>query len=180
MTKRIALTIVLLLIAASPSFAQRDTGGLPQQVQWGMEHAMRDLEEKSLGITVESMEESVGKEALQDFIDGAVIRLILSPEGQYTSYALEGGDLMSFTLGKKEFAIGSEWESEDDWIKTTGEFSVPKKPQKLALKVSAQGQEISVECYNKYGQTESDVTYYIGPLNGLFCMGLSDTNTLVE
>jgi len=31
-----------------------------------------------------------------------------------------------------------------------------------------------VECYNKHGKSEKDVTYYVGPLNGLFCMGLAD------
>ena len=110
--KKFCCSLVLVLLAPfSPLSAQtQDTGGLPQAVQWGMQQAMRDLETQSLGITEETMAEEVGAEALEEFIAGAVVRLVLSPTGSFAAYTLEGGD----------------------------------------------------------------VTYYVGPLNGLFCMGLAD------
>lgn len=163
-----------LLLAAIPALAQFDTGGLPQEVQRGMEQAMRDLENKSLGITVEAMAASVGEEELQGFLDGAVVRLVLNPEGNYTAYSLEGGELVSFKLGKQQVSTPAEGELQDRWVKTSGDFEVPKRPQKLSLTMSAGGREVTVDCYNKYGQAEEDVTYYVGPLNGLFCMGLAD------
>jgi hypothetical protein len=49
-----------------------------------------------------------------------------------------------------------------------------KKPQKLTLKLDADGREDLAECFNKFGKSEQDATYYVGPLNGLFCMGLAD------
>jgi hypothetical protein len=134
---------------------------------------MRDLESKSLGITEEAMKEEVGAEVLQEFMDGAVVRLVLTPDGKFAAYTLEGGDLTSFKLGKRDFAVvgGGDWE--DPWVVRSGEYSVPKKPQKLTLTLDALGKETLVECYNKFGKPEEDVTYYVGPLNGLFCMGLT-------
>jgi len=175
MKMRVCFVFAALLVPVAPISAQsQDTGGLPQAVQWGMQQAMRDLEEKSLGITEETMKEEVGAEALQDFVDGAVLRLVLSPNGGFAAYTLEGGDLVSFKLGKQEFAVEGEGDWEDPWVARFGEYTTPKKPQKLTLKLDARGQEVVVECYNKHGKSEKDVTYYVGPLNGLFCMGLAD------
>jgi len=139
-----------------------------------MQQAMRDLEAKSLGITEEYMKEEVGAEALQDFVEGAVVRLILSPGGSFAAYTLEGGDLVSFQLGKQEVAVTGDGDWEDPWVARSGEFSTPKKPQKLTLSLDAKGQEVQVECFNKYGKSEQNVTYYVDPLNGLFCMELTD------
>ena len=98
MKKILYLTLAIILVTTVGSFAQ-DTGGLPQSVQWGMQQAMRDLENQSLGITEEAMEEEVGAEVLQGFITGSVVRLVLSPDGNFSAHTLEGGDLVSFKLG---------------------------------------------------------------------------------
>lgn len=175
--KRIILaTAVALVLTATPSFPQagQGTGGLPQSVQWGMQQAMRDLENESLGITEETMSEQVGAEVLEKFIDEAVVRLVLSPEGAFTAYTLEGGELISFKLGKQSIELTGEGDWQDPWVSRTGDYEVPKRPQKLSLTLDARGQTIDVECFNKFGKPERDVTYYVGPLNGLFCMGLAD------
>ena len=104
MNVRAYLVLASLLSVSAASWAQ-DAGGLPQQVQWGMQQAMRDLEAKSLGITEESMKEEVGEEAMQGFLDGAVVRLVLSPDGSYSAYTLEGGELVSFKLGKQSVEL---------------------------------------------------------------------------
>ena len=181
MKRVITATTLAIVLAAIPSFAQvgegRGAGGLPQTVQWGMQQAMRDLEAESLGITEETMAEKVGADVLRDFVDGAVLRLVLSPEGRFTAYTLEGGDLVSFKLGKQSIELSGEGEWEDPWVSRSGEYQLPKKPQKLSLNLNAGGQEVEVECYNKFGKREEPVTYYVGPLNGLFCMGLAEDET---
>jgi len=175
MKRIIHFTLTALLLAATPALAQ-DTGTLPQTAQWGMQQALRDLETRSLGITEETMKEEVGAEALQEFIDGAVVRLVLSPSGAFSAYTLEGGDLVSFKLGKQAFEVTGDGDWEDPWVARSGEYAVPKKPQKLSLTLDARGQEVLVECHNKFGKPDQDVTYYVGPLNGLFCMGLTNEN----
>jgi hypothetical protein len=172
-------TVIALLAGAAPSFGQagQGTGGLPQSVEWGMQQAMRNLENESLGITEETMAAEVGDEVLASFIEGAVVRLVLSPDGTFTAYTLEGGDLVSFKLGKQSIELSGEGEWEDPWVSRTGDYEVPKRPQKLSLTLDALGQKVDVECFNKFGKPEKDVTYYVGPLNGLFCMGLADDET---
>ena len=176
MKKTIIVVAVSLLLAAAPSFPQagQGTGGLPQSVQWGMQQAMRDLENESLGITEETMAAEVGADVLKKFVDEAVVRLVLSPEGKFTAYTLEGGELVSFKLGKQSVKMAGEGDWEDPWVSRTGDYEVPKRPQKLSLTLDARGQKIDVECFNKFGKPEQDVTYYVGPLNGLFCMGLAN------
>ena len=173
MNRRVSLVLAALLVTTGPAIAQ-DAGGLSQQVQRGMQQAMQDLENKSAGITEEAMAEQVGEEDLRKFLEGAGVRLQLSPGGECAAFAWPGGDLLGFHLGKQEFAVEGVGDREEDWIKKKGTFSPPKRPQKLSLKMSARGQEISVECFNKYGKAETEVTYYVGPLNGLFCMGLAE------
>lgn len=176
MKKTITVAAVSLLLAVAPSFPQsgQGTGGLPQSVQWGMQQAMRDLENESLGITEEAVAAQVGAEALESFINDAVVRLVLTPEGSFTAYTLEGGELVSFKLGKQAIKLAGEGDWEDPWVSRTGEYEVPKRPQKLSMTLDALGQKVVVDCFNKFGKPEEPVTYYIGPLNGLFCMGLAD------
>lgn len=176
MKKILTLAVVSLFLAASPSFPQagQGSGGLPQSVQWGMQQAMRDLENESLGITQETMAAEVGADVLKKFVDEAVVRLVLSPDGKFTAYTLEGGELVSFKLGKQSVKMTGEGDWEDPWLSRKGDYEVPKRPQKLSLSLDARGQTIDVECFNKFGKPEHDVTYYVGPLNGLFCMGLTD------
>ena len=167
-----------VLVGAIPGAAQvaggQNTGGLPQTVEWGLQQAMRDLEAKSLGITEETMAEEVGADVLAAFVEGAVVRLVLSPGGAFTAYTLEGGELVSFKLGKETVAVSGEEEWQDPWVAHRGTYTVPKRPQKLTMSLDAQDQQVEVECYNKFRPADTDVTYYVGPLNGLFCMGLTD------
>lgn len=175
MKKALALAAVSLLLLAVPSFPQagQGTGGLPQSVQWGMQQAMRDLENESLGITQETMSQEVGADVLKLFVDEAVVRLVLSPAGTFTAYTLEGGELVSFKLGKQSIKMTGEGDWEDPWVSRTGDYEIPKRPQKLTLTLDALGQKTDVEYFNKFGKPEEDVTDYVGPLNGLFCMGLA-------
>lgn len=179
MKRILTIAAVALLVVVGPAFPQagQGTGGLPQSVQWGMQQAMRDLENESLGITEEAMAAEVGEEVLASFVEGAVVRLVLTPDGRFMAYTLEGGELVSFKLGKQAIQLSGEGDWEDPWVSRTGEYEIPKRPQKLTMILDALGQEVVVDCFNKFGKPEENVTYYIGPLNGLFCLGLTDQGT---
>jgi len=160
---------------AQPSLAQIGTGDIGQQARRSMEMAMMDLENQSAGITEEAMKESIGEAELQAFLEGAVVRLELHPDGRFTSYSMLGGELVSFKVGKESFATGEEWSlDENEWVQRSGEFTVPKKAQKISLTVQAGEQEVTAKCFNKYSGSEGPITFYVGPLDGYFCMGLSE------
>ena len=160
---------------AQPSPAQIGTGDIGQQARKGMEMAMMDLENQSLGITEEAMKESIGEAELQSFLDGAVVRLVLEPEGRFTSFAMLGGDLVSFTVGKQQVTTGEDWTlDENEWVQRSGEFEVSKKAQKVSLTVRAGETEVTAKCFNKYRASDGPVTFYVGPLEGYFCLGLLD------
>ena len=164
-----------LAVWGGATLAQMDTGDIGQQARRGMEMAMMDLENRSLGITEESMKESIGEEQLQAFLEGAVVRLVLDPEGRFTSYSMLGGDLVSFTVGKQEIPMGEDWSlDENEWVQRGGEFEVPKKAQKVTLTVQAGDREVTAKCFNKYSPADGSVTFYVGPLDGYFCLGLLD------
>jgi len=138
-----------------------------------MEMAMMDLENQSLGVTEEAMKQSIGEAELEAFLQGTIVRLELYPDGRFTSYSMLGGELVSFKVGKESFTTGDEWSlDENEWVKRTGEFKIPKKAQKVALTVKAGDREVTAKCFNKYVASEGSTTFYVGPLDGYFCLGL--------
>ncbi len=168
----VALTIVALPTAA---FAQFDDGGLGQQTQRAMESAMDDLFNADQGPpTAESLQEKVGKEKVDAFIQNAVVKLTFLPEGAYTAEALEGGEVIFFKIGKEKFTPSEDEQYADGWLTRTGEYNQPKKAQKLVLQLKAGPTEVTVNCHNKYSQSEQPITFYVGPLDGLFCVGFTE------
>lgn len=174
MRRSLTLAMAGLLLAAGSVLAQPGSGGLPQQARRGMEMAMQDLENKSLLVTRESMGEQFGEEEMATFLDGAVVRLTLHPDGKYEVYSLSGGEVVSFKLGKESVDTGQEGVWEDEWLKKAGECAVGKRSQYLSLIVSAGAQKVAVNCFNQYRKKDGVVTYYVGPLDGLFCLGLAE------
>ena len=172
--KRSTLSPILALaLLGQPSVAQIGPGSLDQQTRRGLEMAMMDLENQSLGITEEAMKESIGAEKLQAFLEGALVRLVLRPDGRYTSSAMLGGELVSFKVGKQEVAASEDWSLDDnEWVQRSGEFQVSKKAQKVWLTVRAGEQEVTAKCFNRYDASDGAMTFYVGPLDGYFCMGL--------
>lgn len=180
MNRRNTLILVVLAAAAAiagPSFAQggTDAGGLGQQTQRAMQSAMDDLFNAGMGMpSPESLEEKVGKEKVDAFLAGAVVKLTFMPDGEYKALAQEGGEVVSFKLGKDKFTPSLDEEYEDGWLIREGEFKMPKRAQKLSLDLKAGLTEVTVECHNKYGKSEEPVTFYVGPLDGLFCVGFTE------
>lgn len=169
------LVLSLSMLMPAAALAQRDTGGLPQQMQRNMESAMTTLQNQGLMTNHEALAESVGAEALDSFLRGAVAKLTFYPDGSYAAFARQGGELLSFQLGKQTVTNSGSAVDADDWLKTTGSFQQPKKKgADLSLKLSAGGRSVDVDCFNKYLISDKPVTFYVGPLNGLFCLGMAD------
>ncbi len=173
----IRLFVTLLAAAAvgaAPAVSQ-DAGSLGQQTQRAMQTAMDDLYNAGLGMpSPESLEEKVGKEKVDAFLAGAVVKLTFTPDGVYKAVAKEGGEVVSFRLGKDELTPAADEEYADGWLIRKGEFKMPKKAQKLSLDLKAGPTRVTVECHNKYGKSEDPVTFYVGPLDGLFCIGFTE------
>ena len=178
MRKSFVLDLTCVLLLAASALAQRGgVGGLPQQVRKGMERAMQRLENKQFMTTLESLEQSIGPEEVAGFLEGALVRLALYPDGSFAAYSIEGGEVVSFSLGKQKVAIAPGPVKKENLLKQTGKFSAPRRPQDISLTLRGQGQEVTVDCFNKYRKRKVAVTFYVGPLDGLFCMGLAEEHS---
>ncbi len=132
MRKSFVLDLTCVLLLAASALAQRGgVGGLPQQVRKGMETAMQRLENKQFMTTLESLEQSIGPEEVAGFLEGAVVRLALYPDGSFAAYSIEGGEVVSFSLGKQKVAIAPGPVKKENLLKQTGKFSAPRRPQDL-------------------------------------------------
>ena len=184
MTLPIGRTILILtaaiLATAGAALAQFGGGGagsgeLEQQTQRAMQSAFDDLYNQGMTMpTSTSLEELVGKEKVDAFLAKAVVKLTFLPDGAYKAYALEGGEVISIKLGKEKMSPSEDEEYVDGWLIRDGAFTVPKKAQKLSMELKAGPTEVTVDCHNKYSKSEQPVTFYVGPLDGLFCIGLTE------
>ena len=61
---------------------------------------------------------------------------------------------------------------ENDWVVRSGEFAVPKRPQSVTLLVKAVDNEFQTKCFNEFTPSDEPVTFHMGLLEGVFCVGL--------
>jgi hypothetical protein len=170
-----ALTALLLMAFASGLHAQFGTGDLGQQTRRGMEQAFDNLLNDGMSMPdPQSLGEIVGQEKVDAFLENAVVKLTFMPDGAYKASALEGGEVIFFKLGKAKFTPAEDEEYDEGWLTRLGEYEAPKKAQKLIMKLKAGPTEVDVTCHNKYGPSEQPVTFYVGPLDGLFCVGFTE------
>ena len=177
----VGLSLSLVFIATGTLLAQGgggNSGGLPPAARQSMESAMQRLENAPLMTTREELALSVGADKLEIFLDGAVVSLTLNPGGTYEAMAMDGGDIIGFTVGQQQVALEEDAEEaeREGWYMKSGAYKPPKnkKPQSVSLQVQAGPNQISVDCANPFKKSEEPVTYYVGPLDGLFCLGLSE------
>ena len=169
-----ALALVCLLTGLpAPALAQIG-GDLPQEAQKGIQASILRLESQGAMATRAGLEELIGPRKLAAFLDGAVAKLTIMPDGTFEAMSREGGDIVSFDLGKTTIATPDEAVVEAGWRRKTGRLVLAKRQQKLALSLRAGTREVTVACYNKYRKSKEPITFYVGPLDGLFCMGLSN------
>lgn len=169
-------TALVVLLCAGAAHAQFGTGELGQQTRRGMEQAFDNLLNDGLDAPdPKALGEVVGQEKVDAFLAGAVVKLTFMPDGAFKASALEGGEVIFFKLGKAKFTPEEDEEYNEGWLIRNGEFETPKKAQKLSLKLKAGPNEVDVDCHNKYGPSEDPVTFYVGPLDGLFCVGFTES-----
>ncbi len=173
---RCAFSLVVLgALCALPAAAQFDLGGdLPQEAKKGIEAAMLRLESQGAMTTRAGLAETVGQEKVDRFVENAVVKLVLAPDGSYEVMTKPGGDLVSFNLGKQKVQTQGDASEHQQWMVKEGAFDVPKRQAKVKLNMKAGAREVTVDCFNRYRKSKEPVTFYVGPLNGLFCMGMTD------
>lgn len=163
----------LAALMAFPVAAQLG-GDLPQEAKKGMETAMLQLESQGAMTTRASLAQTVGQDKIDRFLAGAVLKLQLAPDGSYEVSTKPGGELVSFDLGKQSVKTPASASMHEQWQVRVGSFEVPKRQQKVKLTMRAGSREVTVDCFNRYRKTKEPVTFYVGPLNGLFCLGLAE------
>lgn len=173
MTKS-SIGLLLLSVVGTPmAHAQVPSGEAAHPFAASMEERRRTIVDTERGITQEAMMESIGEEQMKAFLDAALVRLVLSPEGKFTSYTMPGGELVSFKLGRKAISTGQGSSlDENDWVVRTGEFPVPKRPQSVTLSIRAGDSQIDTKCFNEFEPSDQPVTFHMGMLEGVFCVGL--------
>lgn len=175
MTKSSICLLSIVVLGVSAVQSQVPSGETAHPFAASMEERRRTLVDTEHGITQEEMMESIGEEQMAAFLDAALVRLVLSPEGKFTSYTMPGGELVSFKLGRKTVSTGKDSSiGEDDWVVRTGEFAVPKRPQSVTLSIKAGDKQIDTKCFNEFGPSDQPVTFHMGMLEGVFCIGLVD------
>lgn len=120
------------------------------------------------------LEQHFTKAELDTFFANTVVEVTIYPDGSYIAYTRPGGELVRIEVGRKKFTPGREIHSSADWRLEAGELATPRWPQKVSLEMTARGSEVSVDCLNKLERTDQTITFYVGPLGGLQCLGLVD------
>ena len=178
MRKLLTLAAVLTL-AVTPAFAQRASdimgGDLGQQygnsLNSKLEH-QRAVD--SMLADPAELEQYFSAAQVETFFEHSVVKVSLYPDGSYVVYARQGGEVEALKLGRKKVELGGRsWES-DHWRLSAGEFPLPKRALPLSLQVAAAGNKMAVDCMNRYEPSDETVTFYVGPMNGLMCIGFVD------
>ena len=173
MTKSSICLLSMVVLGVPAMQSQVPSGNTAHPFAASMEERRRSIVDSEGGITQEEMMESIGEERMEAFLDTALVRLVLSPDGRFTSYTMPGGELVSFKLGRKAVWTGKDSSlGDDDWVVRSGEFTVPKRPQTVTLSVKAGDREINTKCFNEFEPSEHPVTFHMGLLEGVFCVGL--------
>jgi hypothetical protein len=173
MAKSSICLLLLVCLGTSIAGAQVPSGETAHPFAASMEERRRTIVDSESGITEEQMMESIGEEQMEAFLDAALVRLVLSPEGSFTSYTMPGGELVSFKLGRRTVSTGKgSTLDENDWVVRSGEFAVPKRPQSVTLLVKAVDNEFQTKCFNEFTPSDEPVTFHMGLLEGVFCVGL--------
>lgn len=167
--------LILTIGVAPPAEAQMEGlmgSDLPAQALKNFETAMLDLRNQDALVEPQELESHFRPEELKAFFSGAVVKLTLRADGSFVASSRPGGDLVAFKLGKAKVAPG-EAVSADRWNVAKGEYATPKRAAKLALTLEAGGQKRTIDCLNKYRTSDETVTFYVGPMRGLSCIGVA-------
>jgi hypothetical protein len=180
--KKTTLFALALALAVTPAVAQR--AGELFGGDLGV-HYSNDISAKFDQMTVQDiidnpayLEAVIPEDQLEAFFDNTVIKVSLYPDGTYAALSRAGGEVVGLQLGKKNIAVDGPLYDSGGWGLKAGEYMIPKRAQKLSLTFAARGSQATVECATPFSRSDQAITYYVGPMHGLMCLGLADDQAL--
>jgi hypothetical protein len=180
--KRPTILLAALILTVAPAYAQTAAdlfgGDLPQQYGRDVEQRFSQMTVADMAADPAYLERIYAPEVLKNFFAGTFVKVSLYPDGSYAVLSQPGGEVQGFKLGKSKVKTSGETWKSDGWNLKAGEYVVPKRRAPLTINIAAGGQEMAVECKTKFGRSDHTVTYYIGPMNGMQCLGLTDDTVL--
>lgn len=173
------VVVSALLLFATPSYAQRVGdlmgGDLPPEAKSGIEATINDARNNNFAERAAALANGATDEQLEAFFDGAVARVSLLPDGTWLASAKQGGEIVSVAIGKAEIHPGASRTPVDGWLAQAGNWEGAKRLQAVTMTLAAGGREITVKCLNKYRPSDNTISYWVGPMNGLMCLGLEES-----
>lgn len=180
--KKTTILVAALILCVSPAFAQRAGelfgGDLGQNYTNNITNKFDQMTVQDIADDPAYLESIYPRGMLDTFFSNSVIKVSLYPDGTYAALAQSGGEVTKIKLGKKAISVGGPVYESDGWGFKAGEYQAPKRAAKLALSFAARGQEMTVECVTKFSRSEHAITFYVGPMNGLQCLGLADDSVM--
>jgi len=180
--KKPTILVAALILCVSPSFAQRAGdlfgGDLGQNYTNSLNNKFDQMTVEDIASDPAYLESIYSRSMLDSFFSNTVIKVSLYPDGSYAALARSGGEVVAIKLGKQKMAVDGPIYDSDGWGLKAGEYAIPKRAQKLALTFAARGREMTVECVTRFSRSEHAITFFVGPMNGLQCLGLADDSVL--
>jgi hypothetical protein len=171
-----------LILYVSPAFAQQAGdlfgGDLGQNYANNITNKFNQMTVEEIASDPAYLERVYSRPMLDNFFSNTVIKVSLYPDGSYAALAQDGGEVVGIRLGKQKMSVDGPTYATDGWGMRAGEYQIPKRAQKLALTFAARGQEMTVECETRFSRSEHAITFFVGPMNGLQCLGLTDDSVL--
>ena len=180
--RKSTILVTALILSVSPAAAQQ--ASVVGRDFWdGILYRINDIRpqdegEEEIASDPAYLESIYPKSMLDTFFSNSVIKVSLYPDGTYAALAQSGGEVTAIKLGKKSLSVDGPAYATDGWGFKAGEYPMPKRAQKLALTFAARGQQMTVECATKFSRSEHAITFYVGPMNGLQCLGLADDSVM--
>jgi hypothetical protein len=180
--KPTTILLAALILTVAPAYAQTagDIFGGDVGPHYG-----RNIDSQFNRLTIDAiandpayLESIYPASMLKAFFDGTFVKVSLYPDGSYAVLSQPGGEVTGFKVGKVKVQTGGQTWISDGWNLKAGEFATPKRRSAVTINISARGQQMEVECKTRFERSDHAITYFIGPMNGMQCLGLTDDTVL--
>ncbi len=180
--KRPTILLAALILTVAPAYAQTAAdlfgGDLPQEYGRDIAGKFNQMTVDAIAANPAYLESIYPASMLKAFFDGTFVKVSLYPDGSYAVLSQPGGEVTGFKVGKTKVQTGGQTWISEGWNLKAGEYAAPKRRSTVTISISAGGQQMEVECKSRFERSEHAITYYIGPLNGMQCLGLADDTVL--
>jgi hypothetical protein len=180
--KRPTILLAALILAVAPAYAQTAGdifgGDLGPQYSRNIDSQFQRMTVEAIASDPAYLQKIYPTAMLERFFEGTFVKVSLYPDGSYAVLSQPGGDVTGFKVGKSHVKTSSQTWDSDGWNLKAGEFAAPKRRSEVTISISARGQQMDVECKTRFERSEHAITFYIGPMNGMQCLGMADDNVL--